>query len=96
MELAPPDRALCDACWCEEARRVHETNKQIFDLWWQRDGTTRPRNPESITYTLTPRRFQLDIPVEALVALGNDDHTRLIDMLNAWILRHKPPKVKAP
>lgn len=47
-----------------------------------------------INYEITPRRFQLDIPVEALANLTSDGHTRMLAMLNAWITEHTPPKVK--
>jgi hypothetical protein len=48
--------------------------------------------PPTIEYQITPRRFILDIPVEALANLNADAHTRLLAMLNAWITEHKPMK----
>lgn len=53
-----------------------------------------PPAPPTIHYQITPHRFVLDIPVEALANLGHDSHTRLIAMLNDWIIRHKPLTVK--
>jgi hypothetical protein len=95
LNLAPEGHDLCDACRANLKRRAeHLANKRVFDIWWQRDGTAVPREP-TITYTITPDRFSLDIPVEALANLTNDGQTRLLDMLNAWILRHKPPVVKS-
>lgn len=49
-----------------------------------------------INYTITPQRFVLDIPVEALAGLSPDAHTRMLAMLNAWITEHKPVVVKGP
>ena len=48
----------------------------------------------TINYTMTPDRFVLEIPVSALANLSTDAHTRMLEMLNAWILRHKPLVVK--
>jgi hypothetical protein len=45
----------------------------------------------TIRYTMTPERFMLEIPVAALATLNQDAHTRMLAMLNEWILRHKPP-----
>lgn len=45
---------------------------------------------QTINYTLTPQRFVLEIPVEALANLSEDSHTRMLAMLNAWINQHKP------
>jgi hypothetical protein len=53
-------------------------------------------DPKTIDYTITPRRFILDIPVEALAGLSPDAHTRMLAMLNAWITEHKPVVVKGP
>jgi len=48
-----------------------------------------------IDYHITPRRFQLDIPVEALAHFSPDAHTRMLAMLNAWITEHTPKPVAA-
>lgn len=48
----------------------------------------------TIEYTMTPQRFVMEIPVEALANLSHDDHTRMLAMLSDWIARHKPPKVE--
>jgi len=48
----------------------------------------------TINYTITPRRFILDIPVEALANLSGDAHTRMLAMLNAWIVENKPPRTR--
>jgi hypothetical protein len=54
----------------------------------------RPMEEDSmIRYTMTPERFALDIPVGALANLTQDSHTRMLAMLNEWILRHKPVTV---
>ena len=52
--------------------------------------------PPTIEYQITPRRFILDIPVEALANLNADAHTRLLAMLNAWITEHKPKPIMVP
>ena len=44
----------------------------------------------TIFYTMTPDRFQLDIPVEALANLSEDSHPRMLAMISEWIARHKP------
>jgi len=54
------------------------------------------RDHGTIFYAMTPQRFILEIPVEALANLSQDSHTRMLDMLNAWILRHKPLTVTTP
>ena len=84
---------VCGVCYHEhilaeqqaEAKRCAERQKG--------PGSVSPIIP-TISYTLTPQRFVLEIPVEALPALSQDAHTRMLDMLNAWILRHKPTVVK--
>jgi len=53
------------------------------------------RCPPTIDYTITPKRFILDIPVEALANLNADAHTRLLAILNAWITEHTPKPVAA-
>ncbi len=50
----------------------------------------------AIAYCISPSRFTLDIPVEALAGLSPDAHTRMLAMLNAWITEHKPVVVKGP
>ena len=49
-----------------------------------------------IDYTITPHRFVLDIPVEALANLTPDAHTRMLAMLNNWITEHKPLPLDKP
>jgi hypothetical protein len=57
----------------------------------------RPMEEDSmIRYTMTPERFALEIPVAALANLSQDAHTRMLAMLNEWILRHKPTTVTTP
>ena len=50
----------------------------------------------TINYTITPQRFVLEIPVEALANLSEDAHTRMLAMLNDWINQHKPRKGTKP
>lgn len=83
----------CGARWGGvNEQRLREEGK-LYEQWWGQDGKAIPKNPPTISYTMTNQIFRLEIPVEALANLSTDDHTRMLDMLNAWIQRHKPLKV---
>ena len=94
-----PHSADCPAEACERARHEYERRMELrrgqqkltnldFDIGRAGDPT--------INYTMTPKRFMVEIPVAALANLSTDAHTRMLEMLNAWILRHKPPPLMVP
>jgi len=76
---------VCDNCF-----RRHAAGTLLV----RRADRTVTESPPTINYTMTPQRFMLEIPVEALPALTNDAHTRMLAMLSDWIARHKPPVVR--
>ena len=86
-------RRICDACFMKATEGVTAMGQKAqamdYDI-----GKVRI-SPKTIDYTITPKRFTLDIPVEALDALTPDAHTRMLAMLNNWITENKPPVVVA-
>jgi len=77
--------------------QVTEMDPAAWAQWSAASGAKPVRVTDpvpTINYTMTPERFVLEIPVEALPALTNDAHTRMLAMLSDWIARHKPPVVR--
>lgn len=77
---------------------LHERLMETKPLLFECTDDPRPISfpPPTIHYNITPKRFLLDIPVEALANMTPDAHTRILAMLNAWINENKPPVLKGP
>lgn len=66
-------------------------------VFFERTNDPRPiQFQPTIDYTITPKRFILDIPVEALASLTPDAHTRMLAMLNNWVTENKPDDPQPP
>lgn len=71
-----------------------QINQDVDPAAWARSSAAAGAKPvyfdhPTINYTITPQKFVLEIPVEALVNLSEDSHTRILAMLNAWIAQYK-------
>ena len=95
MHNAPSNAGAVTTCpRCLTPIRDDDTIQQMDGAIWHARCKALPDT--TIHYIMTPDQFMLRIPVGALAGLSQDSHTRMLAMLNEWILRHKPTVTTKP
>jgi len=81
----PAPDTICDECHLGAQRVKVDPNLQ---------ARLESRLPcPTIQYNMSPQRFMLEIPVEALANMDPISEQRLHDMLGYWITLNRPPRI---
>jgi hypothetical protein len=89
--MEPKMNEMDPAAW---ARWSTASGAKPFDVKLERAIKERCFPDTTIDYMITPKCFVLRVPVEALANLTPDAQTRMLNMLNTWVIEHKPPRCR--